>query len=117
MRKILLVLFSVIFAISAFSDEKGSNPANSTEHSGLIYFTGNVKDKSTGESLVGVKVTLEGTNKQAYTDFDGNFVFEDVKAGKYNIAVDYISYEKNRIESKNIDILNTNIKLELEPIN
>lgn len=117
MKKILLVLFSIVFTVSAFSDEKECKSPKSIENTEMIYFTGNVKDKSTGELLAGAKVTLEGTNKQVYTDFDGNFVFEQVKSGKYNIAVDYISYEKNRIENKNIDILNTSIKLELEPIN
>jgi hypothetical protein len=117
MKKILLVLFSIVITVSAFSDEKESKQAKNIENTELIYFTGNVKDKLTGESLAGAKVTLEGTNKKVYTDFDGNFVFEEVISGKYNISVDYISYEKNRIENKNIDILNTSIKLELEPIN
>ncbi len=64
--------------------------------------SGVVLDKTTGESLTGVEVSVEGTNLKTYTDFDGKFVFENVKAGEYKVMANYISYGNN--ETKPIKV-------------
>ncbi|GAO28352.1 beta-sandwich domain-containing protein [Geofilum rubicundum] len=61
-----------------------------------------VLDKTTGESLTGVEVRVEGTDLKTYTDFDGKFVFENVKAGEYKVMANYISYGNN--ETKPIKV-------------
>lgn len=53
---------------------------------------GNVTDK-VGEPIIGASVYLEGTEKGAQTDFDGNYRIENVTPGSYNLVVSYIGYK------------------------
>ena len=53
---------------------------------------GSVTDE-VGEPLFGASVFLEGTEIGAQTDFDGNYVINDVTPGSYNLIVSYIGYE------------------------
>ncbi len=109
-----LVLVAGLF-FSGLADDKDNKPANGDKPL-KVMVTGNVADELTGELLVGVEVKLEGTDKKVYTDFDGNFVFEDVTPGEYNIVANYISYEKNKTE-KTIDIFSGQIDVKLKPVN
>lgn len=54
---------------------------------------GTVTDADTGESLIGVNLIVQGSARGAATDFDGNYVIEDLRAGEYNILVSYIGFE------------------------
>ena len=110
-----LILVTGLF-FSGLADDKDSKPANDDKPS-TVMITGNVADEMTGELLVGVEVKLKGTDKKAYTDFDGNFYFEDVTPGEYNIVASYISYEKNEIEKKTIDIFSNEVNVKLKPVN
>ncbi|WP_350285856.1 TonB-dependent receptor [uncultured Croceitalea sp.] len=53
---------------------------------------GNVLDE-VGEPIIGASVFLEGTEKGAQTDFDGNYTITDVTPGSYNLVVSYLGYE------------------------
>ncbi|HBG86089.1 MAG TPA: TonB-dependent receptor [Marinilabiliaceae bacterium] len=53
---------------------------------------GNVYEGSTGETLVGVSVIVEGTYTGSSTDLDGKFSI-DVDPGTYNIQVTFISFQ------------------------
>ena len=55
----------------------------------------------TGEALVGVSVKIEGSDVEAYTDFDGNFQFDGILPGEYTISATMISYKK---ESSKLDV-------------
>lgn len=58
---------------------------------------GTVVDIKTNETLIGATIYLEGTSLGTTTDFDGNYVLEQVPAGTYRVRCSYISYEtKNR---------------------
>ena len=61
--------------------------------------SGSVKDDVTKETLPGVKVTLEGTNKVTMTDFDGNFKFTNVSEGTYKLSAKYATYLVKTIEN------------------
>ena len=52
-----------------------------------------VSDKVSGEYLTGVKVRLKGSDIVEYTDFDGQFSFNNLKPGKYTVDVEFISYD------------------------
>lgn len=79
-----------------------------------VELNGSITDFNSSETLVGVEVQIEGTNLKTYTDFDGNFSFENIIPGNYKIVASYISYEKNTV---NIDATtldsdkNINIKM------
>jgi hypothetical protein len=90
----LLILIVGIVSFS-FPDEKEkgkSSKLNSTSISGKII------DAKTSETLVGVSVELEGTDYSTYTDFEGNFVFEDLQPGNYKITTSLVSYQKKTSE-------------------
>lgn len=40
---------------------------------------GIVKDKKTGEALIGAAVKIKGTSTGAATDFDGNFTLKNIQ--------------------------------------
>ncbi|MBQ4819964.1 TonB-dependent receptor [Aquimarina sp. MMG016] len=54
--------------------------------------SGNVTDQ-TGLPVLGASVFLEGTEKGAQTDFDGNYRIEEVVPGSYNLIVSYVGFE------------------------
>ncbi len=55
--------------------------------------SGTITDANTGEPLFGANIVLVGTYKGASTDFDGNFVINDIKPRDYQVKVQYIGYE------------------------
>lgn len=91
MRNLLLVLFIVLGANAAIA---GNNDPNTNTAQKL---KGQVVDES-GNTLAGVEVKIEGLDKKAYTDFDGNFEIDGLKRGAYTIVVNLVSFK----ESKNV---------------
>lgn len=75
------------------SEETKSSTAVVMEVSGVVI------DQETQEALVGVKVELEGTDKVAYTDFDGNYSFGEMKVGDYKVVASYVSYESATVKA------------------
>jgi TonB-dependent receptor len=53
---------------------------------------GSVKDKATGEELLGANVILSGTSMGAATDRHGKYLIPNVPTGKYTIRASYIGY-------------------------
>lgn len=74
-----LVLFALLISQIAFSQVSTS-----------IY--GTVTDQK-GEPVIGASVYLEGTQKGAQTDFDGQYVITNVPPGSYNLIASYLGYE------------------------
>ena len=54
--------------------------------------TGYVKDKDTGEPLIGANIIIEGSQIGAATNADGYFVILNVPPGTYSLKVSYIGY-------------------------
>ncbi len=81
-------LASNAFAETSNRIEKPGEPAPvNTSISGVIV------DEETGEALTGVEVKLNGDESSTYTDFDGMFVFDQVKPGDYSVEASIISYQ------------------------
>ena len=83
----LIVLFNIL-CLSAFSISKG-------------VLKGVVKDKNTGEKLVGANVSIKGMPIGATTGINGDYQFL-VVPGIYTVVVSYISYETIEIEKVTI---------------
>lgn len=49
---------------------------------------GRLRMKGTGDGLAGLRVIIDGTELEAYTDEDGRFLFEAVPAGEIRILVE-----------------------------
>ena len=58
---------------------------------------GTITDRQ-GNPLAGAKVLVKDLQKVVYTDFDGNFVLEDIAASEHQIEVSHLSFEE--IETK-----------------
>ncbi|PLX05450.1 MAG: TonB-dependent receptor [Marinilabiliales bacterium] len=81
-NKILLIIVSLI-SISVFSQEYTQT------------LRGKITDADTYITLPGANITILGTNplKGGTSDYDGNYVIENVPVGRHNIKVSYIGYE------------------------
>ena len=58
---------------------------------------GNVTDDQTGETLPGVKVSLDGTTKIVLTDFDGKFTIQGIEPGIVSLTFKYSTYNSKNI--------------------
>lgn len=77
-----------------------------TAQSNLV-IKGTIRDKKSGEKLIGVTVGLKGSNKGTATDVDGAFSLK-IESFPVTLVISYIGYEKYEIvvgnNSKSIDI-------------
>jgi hypothetical protein len=76
---------------------------------------GVVKESSTGETLPGANVIIEGTTIGSSTDFDGEFIIKGLNPGVYNIKATFISFNEKIIA--NVEVKSgseTTINIELE---
>ncbi|HOW08343.1 MAG TPA: TonB-dependent receptor [Bacteroidales bacterium] len=77
--------------------------------------TGTVKDKSNSEVLIGTTVQIDGSTTGTTTDINGQFILKNLKPGKYNLKVSYVSYSPEYIQNVNVEKDKTvNIDVELE---
>ena len=76
--------------------------------------TGVVKDKKTGNPLIGANVVVKDEKIGAASNFDGKFTILNVPKGKHILKVSYIGYQKKEIE---INVTNdrVNKKILLHP--
>lgn len=65
------------------------------------YIVGTVSDKTTGEPVSTVKVTLEPGGKSAVTGSDGNYLFSELEAQGYTVSVEKQGYSS---DSKVVDV-------------
>lgn len=103
----------VVIAVQAKDNE---SKVKDTDGQATMMLSGSVVDEQSGESLVGVEVKLAGTDKKTYTDFDGNFNFENIKPGEYKIETSYISYQQ-KAEELTINTNENKIKIKLQSSN
>lgn len=59
---------------------------------------GVITDGSSGETLIGVNVKVDGLDAGAATGLDGDFVISGLAPGTYALEVSYVSYVAKRIE-------------------
>lgn len=116
MKKLILSVLVLVASVSAFaekSDSKSENKNAAKSEMALTVVTGNIIDEITGEALVGVEVTVEGSDSKAYTDFDGHFTLKNVKTGECKLVANYTSYSKSE---KTVDLKSkkNQVKIELQ---
>jgi len=102
MKKITL-LFSLMVLFANFiiaENNKDSKETTTSTQSASI--KGKIIDKSTGEPLTGALVKIENTNLEVYTDFDGNFSFQNITPGVFNLKVSLVSYKENLLKDINL---------------
>ena len=76
--------------------------------------SGKITDAETGEDLIGTTIVIQGTTKGTITDFEGNYLLDNISPGSYNIVISFISYDQQIIQVKitggETTVLNTALK-------
>lgn len=76
---------------------------------------GVVKDKNSGEPLIGVNIVLEGTTLGASTDVDGTFIILNIPPGTYVVTAQYIGYTNVRMENVKVNVdLTTELQITMQ---
>jgi hypothetical protein len=70
---------------------------------------GTLSDKSTGETLIGATVSIDGTNLGGVTDIDGRYSIDQVESGNYTIRISYVGYTQESIAGVVIEAGKTTI--------
>ncbi|MFA8342679.1 MAG: TonB-dependent receptor domain-containing protein [Rhodothermaceae bacterium] len=88
--------------------------------------SGNVKDKSTGEALIGVNVIIKDHNWGAATDISGDYSIINIPPGKYTLIFQMMGYQKtvfpdvvvnvNRTTTIDVELSETDITLGSEVV-
>jgi len=58
---------------------------------------GILSDKSTGETLIGATVSIDGTSLGGVTDIDGRYSIEQIEPGNYAVRISYVGYTQESI--------------------
>ncbi len=78
--------------------------------------TGHVNNGLTGESLPGVQVIIEGSNRGAICDVSGVFYIVNIPPGKYDLRFEMIGYSKKVVTGVQVVIdLQTQVNVKLLP--
>ena len=65
-----------------------------------------------------LRVTLDGTDMKTYTDFDGNFSFDNVSVGDHKISAKLISYDEIKEKEIKVDVVkDENLKIAMSQLN
>jgi len=89
-----VVMMALIAGNVLFANDRNDKPAEPAEPAVVnTSISGVIEDQKTGEALTGVEVRLNGSEVKTYTDFDGKFVFHQVKPGNYSVEAKIISYQ------------------------
>jgi hypothetical protein len=116
MKKLIIGFLSIMLAVAVTANEEEGKTAGNSDNSATVALSGTVFDSTSGELLVGVEVTIDGTETKTYTDFDGNFSFDNMKPGEYKLVTSYISYKKSS-ETLKVDSKENQVKIKLENSN
>ncbi len=98
-RFISILVVGIVLMVSNNLFATGDNTATSNTKSNI---SGKVIDNKTGESLVGVAISVEGTDIKTYSDLDGNFEISSLTPGNYNLILSLISYKNSLVENLKI---------------
>jgi hypothetical protein len=116
MKKLILSVLVLVASVSVFAekaDSKAENKRAAKSEAAMTIVSGNIIDVVTGEALVGVEVTVEGSDLKAYSDFDGHFTIKDVKAGECKLVANYTSYNKTE-KTVELKSKKNQVKIELQ---
>jgi hypothetical protein len=112
MKKVIFALLVAIATTSAFA-EKAETKTDSKAEAAILSLSGNIIDEVSGEALVGVEVKVDGSDQKTYTDFDGHFVIDNLKAGNCKLVASYTSYNKTE-KTFQMNSKNNQVKIELQ---
>ena len=76
--------------------------------------SGTVRDATTGETLIGAAVQVQGTGQGGSTNLDGEYRIIGVRPGTYSLVVSYVGYQTKTVENVRVNVdLTTTVDVEL----
>ena len=66
--------------------------------------TGRVTEAGSGEPLIGVNVTIAGTQQGAMTDTDGYYVILNIRPGTYELRASYLGFQTQLVQNVRVSI-------------
>ncbi|MFH2049951.1 MAG: TonB-dependent receptor [bacterium] len=90
--RVKIKTLSIIMMLLLASSLINSVTIAATDGSGKI--VGTVTDKTTGEPLLGVTVSISGTSLGGITDLDGYYRIKNVPVGVYELVASCVGYDK-----------------------
>ena len=69
--------------------------------------SGTIRDASTGETLPGVNVSIDGTTQGAQTDVNGFYTIINVRPGAYTLRISFIGFTTQVIEEVRVNVNQT----------
>jgi outer membrane receptor protein involved in Fe transport len=101
-RLVALVLATILFASAGVAQSTGK-------------IAGTVKDKGTGEALVGANVAVKGTPLGASTDIEGHFFILRVPPGTHDLTISSVGYQGITLKGVRVQVdLTAEIQVKLE---
>lgn len=108
MKKLVILFICLAIVSTTFATGTTKTEEKTSESASLTTkVSGKVIDKTTGETLAGVKIRLNNSENAVYTDFEGNFEINGVRPGTTEIIATYISYKETK-ETITISLEKTN---------
>jgi len=109
MKKILTLLTLTFITVSFTFANIENDPKVSADSKQVVSLQGKIIDKTNAEPLTGALVKIVGTNFETYTDFEGNFSFQNITPGLFNLNISLVSYKDNFIKDINISSENQSV--------
>lgn len=97
------LLLIVSFGASAQHAKDNSTSPNQEYTQQGITVKGTVKDQ-TGETIIGANVLVKGTTNGIITDFDGQFVLENVPEGAI-IEISFVGYLPQEVKASSTPLI------------
>jgi len=66
--------------------------------------SGRITDKSSGESLIGASVRIDGTTRGTISDADGYYSLLNLSPGKYTLVMQFIGYHKTTVRDIEVNV-------------
>lgn len=91
MKTYLMILLSLLSLLGQ-AERKSSLTSPGTPEGNQVVINGTIKDKNTGEELIGAAIYFTELQTGAITDITGWYTLS-LKAGSYNVKISYVGYE------------------------
>lgn len=91
MRKLSGVILLAFFASTAFAGPKLRN------------VKGTVTDHN-HETLAGARIEVKGTDIVVYSDFDGEFVIDQLEPGSYDLTISLVSFQELEVKKLQLSV-------------
>ncbi|HEX2922310.1 MAG TPA: carboxypeptidase-like regulatory domain-containing protein [Bacteroidales bacterium] len=94
-------LFEIYFTVLLFILLSGVGEAQTVSNTGAVM--GIVTDLTTGETIPGAAIRIEGTTSGAIADIDGQFLVSNLKPGIYILKATFISYNPVSVDNVKVE--------------